>query len=76
MANSSADDIDTSETNRISLRPKHNLFPPIDDIRKSNLVPFGDVMVPNHPNKTLIPMTIPREAGFQNLGFIFWISDF
>eukprot|EP00092_Neocalanus_flemingeri_P015279 GFUD01016515.1.p1 GENE.GFUD01016515.1~~GFUD01016515.1.p1 ORF type:complete len:657 (+),score=162.09 GFUD01016515.1:95-2065(+) len=61
--NNSADDIDTSDTNNRNLRSprtSHQLFPPMDDImRKCNLVPFGDVTIPNHPNTPPIPMTIP-----------------
>ena len=34
--------------------------PPMDEIlRKSNMIPFGDVTVTNHPNTPPIPMTFP-----------------
>ena len=36
------------------------LPPSLDEVlRKSNLVPFGDVVVTNHPNTPPIPMTLP-----------------
>jgi len=69
--NNSADDIDISDTNNIHLRSprtSHQLFPPMEDMmRKFNLVPFGDVTIPNHPNTPPVPMNIP-------MAFLFPVS--
>ena len=36
------------------------ILPPLEEfVRKSNMVPFGDVTVTNHPNTPPIPMTFP-----------------
>lgn len=36
------------------------ILPPLEEfVRKSNMVPFGDVTVSNHPNTPPIPMTFP-----------------
>ena len=37
-----------------------NVLPPLEEfVRKSNMVPFGDVTVTNHPGTPPIPMTFP-----------------
>ena len=36
------------------------MLPPLEEfVRKSNMVPFGDVTVTNHPATPPIPMTFP-----------------
>ena len=43
----------------MSSSPRGPLFPAMEDlIRKCNLVPFGDVTVPNHPASPPVPMTL------------------